>query len=338
MKIFPLILLAAVAGFFGWFVVVFSLSALLKQHEAESFPHVQGEVLSSQVTTTRGSKGHINYHPSIRYRYDMDGQEYTGWRYRYDGHPTDSDSANEIVSAHPAGSAIDVYYRPGYPEDCLLCPGVDQPDVGMFFFLAAIIMFFLWLIIAKGGKEIIWPWEGTLVAGGVNIITEMMVVRVRLPRYQPLSMGLITMVILCAVAAGLALFAFPSISPWTVWQCSITGILLGGAAVYGWQFLNIRSGKQDLVIDEGARTIQLPLTYGRREQNPISFSQVRSVVIDKVRHQTKNGVYYTYMVALDMTDNSEQKLIDLNQTRAGSLASWLKGKFGFTGEPLVLDT
>ena len=192
MKIFPLILLAAVAGFFGWFVVVFSLSNLLKQHEAESFPHVQGEVLSSQVTTTRGSKGHINYHPSIRYRYNVDGQEYTGWRYRYDGHPTDSDSANEIVSAHPAGSAIDVYYRPGYPEDCLLCPGVDQPDAGMFFFFAAIIMFFLWLIIAKGGKEIIWPWEGALVAGGVNIITEMMVVRVRLPRFQPLSMGLIT--------------------------------------------------------------------------------------------------------------------------------------------------
>lgn len=92
------------------------------------------------------------------------------------------------------------------------------------------------------------------------------------------------------------------------------------------------------MIDEGARTVLLPLTYGRREQSPISFSQVRSVVIDKVRHQTKNGVYYTYMVALDMTDNSEQKLIDLNQTRAASLASWLKAKFGFTGEPLVLDT
>jgi len=198
-------------------------------------------------------------------------------------------------------------------------------------------MFFLWLILAKGGKEIIWPWQSAQVAGGMEVITEMMVVRVRLPRFLPLSMGFVTAAILCIVAAGLSLFACPSISPWTVWQCSIACILLGGAAVYVWQFLNIRSGKQDLVIDASARTILLPLTYRRREQNPIPFSQIRSVVIDKVRHQTKNGVYYTYMVALDMADNSEQKLIDLNLIRAESLASWLKGKFGFTGETPVLD-
>jgi hypothetical protein len=206
----------------------------------------------------------------------------------------------------------------------------------MFFFMATALMFLIWLIMAKSGKEIIWPGQGVLVAGGMEVITEMMVVRVRLPRFLPLSMGFATIAILCAVAAALSLFAFPAISPWTVWQCSIAGILLGGGAVYAWQFLYLRSGKQDLVIDEGARTVWLPLTYGRREQTPVPFSQVRSVIIDKVRHQAKNSVYYTYMVALDMMDNSEQKLIDLNETRADSLASWLRGKFGFTGSTPIL--
>ncbi|HXB58031.1 MAG TPA: DUF3592 domain-containing protein [Candidatus Acidoferrales bacterium] len=336
MKIFPFIMLSVAFAFFGWLVFVIGLSGLFKQHDAESFPHVQGEVLSSQVMTTTGSKGRINYHPSIRYRYTVDGQEYTGWHYRYDGHPTDYDSARSIMSAHPVGSAIDVYYRPQSPEDSLLSPGVDTSDVGLFFFMAGLMVFLLWPI-ARAGRDADWPWTGPVVAGRAKVITEMMTVRVRLPRFQPLSVGLITTAILCVVSAGLSLFAFPSISPWVVWECSLVVVLLGGGGVYAWQFLNLRSGRQDLVIDEGARTVQFPITYDRREQTPVPFSQIRSVLLNRVRHQTKSGVYYTYLVVLDMTDNSEQKLIDLKQARAESLASWLREKLGLPATGSVSD-
>jgi hypothetical protein len=96
--------------------------------------------------------------------------------------------------------------------------------------------------------------------------------------------------------------------------------------VYAWQRIDVGSGKRDLVIDEGAQTVQLPLTYGRRERNPVSISQIRSILLNKVRHRTKRGYYYTYMVTLDMAAGPHQKLIDLNMTRGDSLATWLKEK------------
>jgi hypothetical protein len=336
MKIFTFILLAVITLFAGWFLIVRGLLTLLNQHDAESFPHVQGQVLSSQVTITHGSKGRVYYHPSIHYMYNVDGRVYSAWRYRYDGRPTDSESANAIVEEHPAGSSLEVYYRPQNPADALLSPGVESGDVGLFFFVATLVAFLLWAT-TNSGREIDWPWTSPLVAGGMMVTTEMMVVRVRLPRFQPLSVALLTTTVLCVLAAMLSLFAFATASPWTVWRWSIAVVFLSGGIVYLWQFINVYFGKQDLVIDEGARTIQLPLTYGRREQISMSFLKVRSVVLNKVQHQRKNGVYYTYLVTLEMMDNTEQKLIDLNQARAESLAAWLKAKFGFIGETQVLD-
>jgi len=72
------------------------------------------------------------------------------------------------------------------------------------------------------------------------------------------------------------------------------------------------------VIDEAARTFQLPLTYKRSEQMQMSFSQVRSVLLNKVRHSSKGGSYYTYLVTLELKDNSREKLVELGHKRGVS--------------------
>lgn len=328
MKIFTFILLAVFFVLMFWMFDVRGVRVLLLQHNSETFPHVQGEILSSEVTTTRGSKGQVYYHALISYQYNVDGTDYTGYRYRYDGHPTDSASVNAVVGDHPQGSAVNVYYNPRDPADALLSPPVDTKDVATLFFVNSMVMLFFWMVV-KAGRDLTWLWRNSDVAGGVKIITEMMVTRVRLPRFQPLDIGLLAGGILCVLAAAVIAFGWTSVVPWVAGEWSLAAVLLGGFAAYAWQFSNLQSGKRDLVIDEAARTIQLPLTYGRRAQTSVSFSEIRSVLMNKIRHQTKTGVYYTYMVTLQMKDDSEQKLINLNQQRATSLWEWLNGKFGF---------
>jgi hypothetical protein len=341
MKIFNVILLTVVLLVLTYFLFFIGVRTLLRQHFSESYPHVQGTVLSSQVTITHGSKGLIHYHVHISYRYTVDGTEYTGYRYRYDGHPSDSASAYAIVNNHPPDSAVDVYYNPADATDCLLSPGVDAQDVAINFIIAAIILFLFFAVLSSAQRTDL-PWGGRKATGGVKVMTEMMVTRLRLPRYPPLPVTLIATAILMIVAAAAVGLGLLSTSPWASGEWALIIVILGGAAVFTWQYLDVRSGKRDLVIDEGARTVQLPLTYGRSEQTPVSFSQIRSILLNKIKHQRKGGAFYTYMVTLDMADASQEKLIDLNQTRAESLGTWLRQKLGVVerasepveGEPL----
>jgi hypothetical protein len=95
---------------------------------------------------------------------------------------------------------------------------------------------------------------------------------------------------------------------------------------------------KDWLIDESSRTIQLPLTYKRRMQMPVPFSEIIAVALKKVAHQPKGGVRYAYLVTPKMKDGSLQKLIDLNQARAESLGDWFKEKFGLRNATPLLDS
>src|SRR6185437_16681261 len=139
MKFIPFLLIGGLAMFFCWMVMRLS-EATLHQHDSEAFPHVPGVVLSSEVTVTHGSRGSTHYHVHVSYRYAVDGVNYTGYRYRYDGHPTGEASANSVVNTHPPGAAVVVYYNPQNPQDTVLATGVDPEDVALPFFIAGIIL------------------------------------------------------------------------------------------------------------------------------------------------------------------------------------------------------
>ena len=325
MKLFFVVLVTALIAALSYFVVFYSVRGAVRQHFSESYPHVKGTVISSTVTITHGSKGRVYYYPQIDYRYTVNGSEYTGSCYRYDNQPNGSASAYAIVNSHPPNSTVDVYYNPADPTDTLLSPGVDGQDMFISFFISGGILF-LWLLPLKCAQQPGLPWTGSDETGGVKVITEMMVTRLRLPRYQPLMVALVVtaiLMILAGIIIGTGLLQTP---PWESGECALAIVLFTGAAVYAWQYTGVHSGRRDLVIDEAARTVQLPLTYGRREQTPVPFSQIRSVLLDKVKHRTKRGYYYTYMVTLEMADGSQQKLIDLNLARGEPLGTWLNAK------------
>ncbi len=336
MKMISTVVLALVVAFVTYVAGFYCLRLVLRQHLAESFPHIQGRVLSSEVTVTHGSKGGVSYHVRIAYRYTVNGVEYVCYRYRYDGHPNDSFSANAIVSSHPTGSTLDVYYDPHDPANSLLAPGVDVLDVGMSLFIIGIILCLFWVLLSNMSMAD-WPWARNKTAGGLKLISELLITRVRLPRVQPLPVAILATCILVLLSAAVVGFKLLSVPPWAAGESSLVIAIIVGVAVYVWQYLDVHSGRRDLVIDEGARTVQLPLTYGRREQAPISFSQIRAVFLNKIRHQTKSGAYYTYMVTLEMRQGPEQKLINLSLARAQSLAPWLREKLGVAASQPIPD-
>jgi hypothetical protein len=291
------------------------------------------------MTVTYGSKGAVYHHAHITYRYSADGFNfYLGRRYRFDGHPTDAAGANAVVSAHPPHSAVTVYYDPANPGDALLALGVDNRDVSQLFVMTPFSLFMLW-VLWRAGHQIGWPWSGETVAGGVKIIEEnnRLVTRLRLPRYDAFSIGLLTMAGLLLLAGIIMLSAFENTPPLVVGAWFLVGVLTLGGMVYAWFAVPAHSGRQDLVVNEASRTLQLPFTYGRQPEPPLGFGEITGVALDKIKHSGRRGPYYTYRVALQRKNGGLEKLIELNQSRAEGLAGWLRAKMGLASEPVILN-
>jgi hypothetical protein len=324
--IFSLIVFGAFFAALTWFLEVPCVQVLLRQYHAESFPKTQGQIISADVYTTTGSKGSIFYHPRIVYTYSVAGHDYTARRYRYDGQPSDEASVDHIVYEHPAGSTVDVYYDPNKPAAAVLSTRVVAHDVSILFLLVPYNLMLLYCLVITS-RRISWPGTSELVAGGVKILSDQMTTRVRLPRFRPSSLGLLVAGILSLVA-GIAIQVSETTSPVPLSLQALLAIAAAGGAVYAWQYRKIVSGRQDLVINFGSRTVELPLTYKRRERRPLPFSTITAVTVEKVAHRTRSSVRYTYAPTLRMQDGTTERLTDLNEDRAGSFAAWLREKLG----------
>jgi len=327
MKIFSFILFLGLTVLLFWMITVRGVETLIRQHRAESYPGIQGVMLASDVRTYRGSKGGIRYRAAFLYQYVVNDVEYRGARYRYGGYPTDAATANELVAGHPKGSAVTVYYNPENPWDSLLAPRVEPRDVSLLFILTPVTVVMLVPLINLW-QAIEWPFRSPPLAGGVKVITEGQITRVRLPKYQPWLLGLLAVGLVSLLAGIVVACGLWPCPPMQAGGWSLALVLLGGMAMFGWQHQKIASGRQDLVIDDGMQTFELPLTYKRSEQRPIPLSEIKAVSLKQVAHHTKNGVYYTYAPTLELANGASECLTDLGKGRAESFANWLREKLG----------
>jgi hypothetical protein len=310
---------------FGAFVCYFDLRAariLARQYQSQAYSSVKGEVLSGTVTQWTGSKGTVHYRPSFSYRYQVNGQTYQGRRYRYDGHPSfyKEAEANQVVAAHPNGSEIDVYYNPSNPADAVLSTGLDTADWGIPFTFGA-ITYLLLSVSIKLGKAIDWPGKASPVAGGVRMIDDRMTIRVRLPRYLAGAMCSSVAVILFLIAGFIIQIVPINSPPITTGLLTLIGISIVSMTVYFWLRRRVESGSQDLVIDEGAQMIELPLTYWRKQKTTLTFADVQSITVDKVMRRRKPGANSLYFVKLELRNGPPQILTALKLDNAESFAA-----------------
>ena len=156
--------------------------------------------------------------------------------------------------------------------------------------------------------------------------------RVRLPQFGAVGWGL-------ATTGGLGFVSIFVVALSTKVQQSMPLVLLvidvvylGGVVVFLWQWWKLHSGVDDLVINEAGRVLELPQTFGRKEQVTANIADIESLTVEQIEHRNnKGGVSYTYAPTLRLrgTEPGKQKLADWSdKMKADDFAGWLRQQLG----------
>jgi hypothetical protein len=328
----------------GAFLVIFTLfwsgmvllfdgsmgHGIYKQLESAHYPSVAGTITHSEVNSHRGSKGGISYSADIQFTYEVEGQKFNGDKIRYGMSSSSYMSASAIVGVHPVGSAAPVFYNPTNPQESLLLPGVKGSDFMFLLFLTPfnMVMFGFWIWIGGWMRE---HWFKP-VAGGVKIITDGMVTRIRLPQFPAAGWGL-------AATGGLGFISIfivgfsTNMEPSTPAALSVIAAVYGvGLGVYLWQRQKINSGIDDLLVNDASRTLELPLTFGRKARISANVVDIAGLYVETIEHRSsKGGISYTYAPTLRLrgAEPSGQKIADWSdKLKADEFTGWLRDKLG----------
>jgi hypothetical protein len=120
------ILLILLLGIGGLYLIGLGTERWWAQHVAiTSWPSVPGVVTSSQMTTSRGSKGSTNYHAEISYSYwvsTLGSQPLRSTKLLAigDSHDGDYDTAARRLALFPLNASIKVYHHPGNARDSFI--------------------------------------------------------------------------------------------------------------------------------------------------------------------------------------------------------------------------
>ncbi len=114
-------------------------------------------------------------------------------------------------------------------------------------------------------------------------------------------------------------------------------VAAAGAGAYVWQWRKIHSGDDDLILDEGARTIELPETCGRKNRVTSTFAEIENLTLEVIAHQgNKGGVSYTYAPTLWLRNRAAggQKLANWSdKMKAEAFTDWLHQRLGLSNVP-----
>ncbi|MBI3878120.1 MAG: DUF3592 domain-containing protein [Verrucomicrobia bacterium] len=305
---------------------------------AQSFATAPGRVTRSEVIRSRGSKGSSSYSAKIFYTYEVNGQKLTGDQYHF-GNMSNSDSrwANATVAAHPAGKEVTIHYDPADPTRAVLKTGIEGDELFLALFTTPFncIMLAIWSIPLARLRRKVSP-----EAGGVQLFDDKFVTRARMAAFMPVHAALAA-----AGATGFVLIFVigfstgftPSI------KVAVTGwsVVLGAAALaFAHRRKRILSGAEDLVLDEGARTLTLPCNRGRKRPRQVAFREVTAVEVRRHEHRSsKGGTTYSYSPMLELRDGRAEELADwYDQPKADAFSAWLREKLGVEDAPPKLDS
>lgn len=145
-------------AFFGVFLVAgLGFSALFlvpawRNLQARSWPEVPCEVLESRVATHPGDDG-ATYCVEVRYRYTVDGRDYTSDRYHFFvGSTSGYEGKARVVEGLPPGARTVCFVDPDDPSEAVLERGFTVEYLWVLFPL---------VFVAVGAGGMIMTWIGT---------------------------------------------------------------------------------------------------------------------------------------------------------------------------------
>ena len=315
-----------------WSAIVLALDFFIAGQIAggwrsRSFAEAPGHVRSSTLTRHVGK--HVSYTADLVYEYTVDGRTFTGSKVRYGVWSSSSGRAQDVVDAHPAGSATVVRFDPANPSDAVLEPGLSGQNLFTTILLAPfnVIMLAVWI----GVVSAIRASKSAPIAGGVSISASALETRVRMPRMTAHGAGLMALggfsfltIFLVAIGTDMD----PSIRTVCAAWAGIVGL---SALVFAWRWRRLQSGAEDLVLDQGSRILTLPRTFGRKESVTVSFREVNDVTVVKVeRANRRRRASYTWEPTIQFKDGRrEETLADWRSNeKAEAFTAWLREKIG----------
>jgi hypothetical protein len=311
---------------------MFIASAMVRQIRALGYATALGTITHSSVVTDDGDEEGGSYRFDIRYDYRVDDSQYYGTRYRYGADANfDRGGHHRILASYPVGSQVEVYYAPNDPADAVLRAGVDASDLVITLPMLPfnLAMLGLWLGLFSGIRSRLWP----RVAGRVKLSQDRRYLRVWLDHWTPLQIGLVAGAIVSGFLAFLVTlivaFGF-GCYPHVVVPLAGWGIVLGGGG-FACRFVCRKAAQTDceLVIDNYARTVVLPRSFGRPDHVTIPWHRVRSIEVDRVEcrnaSEMPGGNYVPTMTVEDGNGlQRRERLVQLlDLALAERLADWL---------------
>ena len=128
----------------GIVIALFSYSAYKTSVESNSWPTIDGVIITSQIeqqTSTSGEgankKTTVKSVPKIAYQYQVGGQLYKNTKISF---LSSSGNASRIVDQYPEGKTVRVYYNPDKPKQAVLVPGGPGLNVVPYFFAVVFIL------------------------------------------------------------------------------------------------------------------------------------------------------------------------------------------------------
>jgi len=307
------------------------------QVRALNFLTTAGVITSSRLEEQEsrdrdGAPTHI-YSAVVKYQYFVAGKAYSGDRYRYG--LFDFTSAHWIVSEHPAGKKVGVYYNPSNPADSLLRPGLEGSDLFGAMFVAPFNLVPLGILVLIGRRT--WSRCFGYRGAGTKVRDDGFIVRVRLPPVPPSFYAAVAAGMLAFFGLFPLLFFYGGPPPISVMYHVWPVILVSVPVVYVLAAWIQSRGAYDLAIDAIAGTVSLPCTRGRKRKVLLPLHEITAVEVRAVELPGSHGGFLSgYVPTLVLTDadgtSRAKALVQWNDPRrAEALAAWLRQRLRIDG-------
>lgn len=106
-------------------VIAFGPGRVMEAYGSESWPSTSGQVVRTELRTSRGRRSGTTYYVDVFHAYQVGGKDYQGDRYSVNGDASFSTKSRAVdfASSLPAGSEVSVHYDPDDPARSVLRPG-----------------------------------------------------------------------------------------------------------------------------------------------------------------------------------------------------------------------
>lgn len=133
MKSYPTIarvvyLLTALLSLLGLIIMTVGLYRVYLSFRTAAWPTTEAQIIESRVVPVPVKNGY-RYRPVIKYRYTVNGVEYTGALIRFNNFDHDNEQeAAQVVAGFPIGRKVALSFQGDNPKISVLEPGLHQSD------------------------------------------------------------------------------------------------------------------------------------------------------------------------------------------------------------------